>query len=677
MGAQGIYTIVGALPRGSSNQTVLAIREGGKERRGIVLRPWDAGVAPFTPPALPGLVPVLGFDAVKGLPVALYEFSPGVTLREILEAFKVSQRRAPLGLAGRVVVDAARVISSLHTQGQAIVHGCLHDGAVLVGFDGATKLIDVGAGRRSRFEAPEVARGEPPTVRSDIYALAALAHAAATGFGSTYAPVGVRGATSSDLPPPSRHHADAKPELDAALNRALTTNPLVRATSARLFAEELERALGDRLFSREQVGATLSELFGDRLAALKSLVLKATAETGTAPRPSRPKGSGAEAPGAPRPSAPRPRPSRPAAPPPEVHPGSDVPVDTQAGQGGVKVLVETEDRDPHITKPERPKPSASLAPKRSSRPDQQAVRPAARETLDELPSLGDEPPDTGLLEAHRPEQALVSLVNAPETDAQALGIEDVPTAMRPRVTGSRPALGLKQQTEEEKAAAAGQEKISTAELDPEDQGELAQLRDEEPPPAANEPTNVKGRPAPPPGRRPLEDEPEPPRRRSSRGGKVLLTVVVLLGAFAGLSWQFRPWRGKPLPAWTPPRVMQLLVDDGALPPGGAPLEVVQLDESQVAPPPAQELADGGAADEGALDGGGAAVAPGAAAVLAPLADGGVATEDAGAAAAGGAGAAAAQADLSDAGSALDAGAVAAAEESQKAEKPAKKKRRRR
>lgn len=698
---QGTYTIVGALPRGSDNQTLLALKEDGPERQGVVLRPVVEGVALVQPPSLPGLVPVLGFDEVDGHQYALYEFAPGVTLREILAAFKATQRRAPLGLAGRVVVDAARVVSALHTGSKPLLHGSIHDGAVLVGFEGTTRLIDVGAGRRTRFSAPELGKGEEPSPRSDVYGLAALMHAAATGFQGQYAQVAVRAATSADLPPPSRHHADATPELDGCLFRALTTNPSMRAASARLFADELEKALGDKLFTREQVGATLSELFGDRVAALKSAIVRAAQDTQPprGPRPSRPKNPVSESPTAPRPSGPRPRPSRPSAPPVRMVPGTQIPADTQAGKGGPEeppepvVLVESEP-DPMLTRPERPKPSApAAARKRVSRPDAPSVRPGPPVPSEPaLPAVPiDDSPSTGVEAAYRPGDAgptgvegayepadggaQLSISNDPDADAGALGAEEAnPTAIRPRAAAARPrpsAPGLKQQTEEERARAAGQEVISTSELDPENLGDLAQLQDEPVDEAVHhEPTNVKARPQPPPGRAPLEDDAldetntkkKAPKKKGG-GGLLLLTFLVVVGTMGALSWKFRPWRGKPLPAWVPPKIAELAIADGALPPVGAEpqLDVVQLtDEQAEAPTPEEAAIDAGApaAEEPAADGGAAAVAP-AVAAAAEL-DAGAAALDAGAAPAADAGAA-------------DAGVKAAAPEPEK--KPKKKKRR--
>jgi serine/threonine protein kinase len=647
VGAPGLYTIVGSLPRGSDNQTVLALREDGPERKGVVLRPWVPGAAQIQPPALPGLVPVLGFDEIQGGQYALYEFNPGVTLREILEAFKATQRRAPLGMAARIVIDAARVVSALHTGARPVIHGSIHDGALLVGFDGTTRLIDVASCRRSRFESPEQQKGEPATPRSDVYSLAALMHAAATGFGSMYAQVGVRGPASSDLPPPSKHHADATAELDACLFRALTTNTSARAASARLFADELERALGDKLFTREQVGATLSELYGDRVAALKSAIVRAAQETEPPkPRPSRPRSPVSESPTAPRPSRPS-RPSAPAAPAVKMIPGTNIPADTQAGQGGgivveeQKVLVQA-DPDPMPTRPQRPRPSTPGAPavgRRMSRPDNLTVAkpgppvPSERE-LAPVP-LDEDAPPTGVEQAHKPRVdataeeaahqpddggASISIGNDPDADGMALGEDDPnPTAIRPRAPPrARPsAPRAQQQTDEEKSMAAGQEKIDTADLDPENQGELAALRDEDPGAtgdpsgfdeegggAEHESTNVKKRPRPPPGREPLEDDEldqtatkKKAKKKGGRGGLLFFMFLLIVGGLGYGAWVKRPWRGQqlpPLPEWVPPRLIELAIEDGALPPPGtaAPqLEVVPMTAEQAAE--AEQLLDGG------------------------------------------------------------------------------------
>jgi hypothetical protein len=689
----GVYTIVGSLPRGSSNHTVLALKEDGNERQGVVLRPLVPGVEPVMPPRLPGLVPLLGFDEVEGSNYALYEFSPGVTLREILEAFKATQRRAPLGLAGRIVLDAARVVSALHT-GPQVVHGALQDGALLVSFDGITRLIDVGSGRRSRYDAPEVERGEGATTKSDIYALAAMMHAAATGYVAAYAPVPVRAATSADLPPPSKHHADAPPELDSCLFRALITNPTARVASARQFGDELEKALTGKLYTREQVGATLSELFGDRVAALKSLVARAAQDTEPPknPRPSRPRPPQAEVPTGPRPSAPRPRASAPRpAPAPEMVPGTNIPAGTQPGQGGgiileeQIVLVEAEEEDKHMTKPQRPRASAPPPARRSSKPNNPAVsRPGppvpSQENLAPVP-LEDDAPATGVEPVFVPPAARVeatdagpayvppppveevvdegpaaiSIGNDAEGDAAALGDDDGPaTAIRPRPQPrasaprlSNPAM-LKQQTEEEKAAAAGQEKIETGDIDPENLGELAQLQDEVPlGDAPVEVTNVKARPQAPEGYVPDDEDggtitKRPQKKKGGGLGRVFLVFILLLGAVGGAGWKLRPWRGKPLPAWVPPELAKLAIADGAIDPNAPPkMQVVQITQAQVAPQ----------APEAATDAGVVAANTGTpAAVVTPPVAGADAGEEPADAGSGGAAAAIAEAKAVDAGS---------------------------
>src|SRR5437763_899452 len=104
----GRYDVIGRLPPGGTGKTLLAWMLGHAGfRRLVVLRPIEgAQVFPVTTvePHLPAPISV---DDVDGKSVAAYDFFPGASLKEILGAYQAQGQLPPLGLAVRIVVDAA------------------------------------------------------------------------------------------------------------------------------------------------------------------------------------------------------------------------------------------------------------------------------------------------------------------------------------------------------------------------------------------------------------------------------------------------------------------------------------------------------------------------------------------------------------------------------------------
>ncbi|MBI3182284.1 MAG: protein kinase [Myxococcales bacterium] len=133
-----------------------------------------------------------GLPAVRGAWVAAGQ---GFVATEFPHGKLLSELSCPLEPAAVAAVGAelAGALSALHREG--VVHGALSADSVLLAESGSAWLWDVPvvlanrlADRRklppqlaeiAHFLAPEVARGEDPTPRSDVYALAALLCAAA------------------------------------------------------------------------------------------------------------------------------------------------------------------------------------------------------------------------------------------------------------------------------------------------------------------------------------------------------------------------------------------------------------------------------------------------------------------------------------------------------------------
>ena len=253
------WEFVSTLPPGGESRTIVA-RQG---RRFAVLRQLEAEPT-YPPPPPPPVLPLLEVALVGNVRYAVYELLRTVSLREVL--FR-RQKLPPVGFVARVVADAARAVRSIDPPR---FHGGLSDGSVLVGFDGETRLIDFGAPRAGRFQAPGHA-----SVSNDIFSLGAVLHSALTGFTGNYGEVLAKGL---ELPPPSRRNPEVTRALDVLVLRATAPDVSVRQPDGALLAMELEATLGGAMYSTADVAALVGLLLGSRQERLGGIMAERLSE---------------------------------------------------------------------------------------------------------------------------------------------------------------------------------------------------------------------------------------------------------------------------------------------------------------------------------------------------------------------------------------------------------------
>jgi len=192
------------------------------------------------------------------LPYLALEFVPA---GRILTRY-ANEEKLDLTARLKLVITIARAVEYGHEQG--IVHRDLKPGNVLVGKDGALKIIDFGVAHATgpaeadqgevrrglvgtlAYMSPEQCEGDPARIdaRSDVYSIGALMYELLVG----QVPIDVRGLAVGPAVkkirgtaprPPSTITADIPTSLDPVLLRALSKSRSQRYPSAAELADEL------------------------------------------------------------------------------------------------------------------------------------------------------------------------------------------------------------------------------------------------------------------------------------------------------------------------------------------------------------------------------------------------------------------------------------------------------
>jgi len=200
----------------------------------------------------PNVVRVLGADVHDGRAGIWMELLEGPSFALRFDgAARPSGRE--IALSG---LDLCEGLAAIHAAG--MLHGDVAPHNILRVSDGRCVLLDLGSSRERAGDAtplsltplycaPEVLRGEAPTVQSDVYALGAVLHRVATGE----PPVAAEDIESLRAFHADERHAsrlrELRPELPAtlvrALERALSPSPQQRPATMAEFARALERAV--------------------------------------------------------------------------------------------------------------------------------------------------------------------------------------------------------------------------------------------------------------------------------------------------------------------------------------------------------------------------------------------------------------------------------------------------
>jgi serine/threonine-protein kinase len=219
------------------------------------------------------------------------ELVPGESLAHLLLAERERGIAADPRVVAWVGAEIASALHCAHTLSEAgtplpVIHRDVSPQNLLLGFDGAAKLIDFGVARCAQlsdatrsgtvrgklaYASPEQLGARPLDGRSDLFSLAVVLHEWLAGrplFACDNDAATLQSVLAAEIPPLPR-----APRLGLVLARALARLPERRYPDGEAFAEALLDAVGGRPPSPERlVAAHLHALFPDREARWQAIV---------------------------------------------------------------------------------------------------------------------------------------------------------------------------------------------------------------------------------------------------------------------------------------------------------------------------------------------------------------------------------------------------------------------
>lgn len=238
------------------------------------------------------LVTILDLLEVEGRHCLAMEYVQGDDVRRLDKQARLKGRLLPPGLVLRIISEAAAGLDYAHkardAQGQPLklVHRDVSPQNILVGFDGAVKIIDFGVAKAAGsghhtatgvlkgkypYMSPEQASGHAVDGRSDQFALGVVMWELLTGkrlFKSESDMMTLRLVKDCQVPPPSQINPKLPPGLDEVVLRALAPTPDKRYPDC----SALRLALEDYIIqlrmsaSTAHLSAFLRELYAERIA---------------------------------------------------------------------------------------------------------------------------------------------------------------------------------------------------------------------------------------------------------------------------------------------------------------------------------------------------------------------------------------------------------------------------
>jgi eukaryotic-like serine/threonine-protein kinase len=239
----------------------------------------------------PNVVEVYEVGDSAGTVFMSMEWVEGDSLHTLIaEAGK--RRPIPPEMAVRIVADAAHGLSAAHQlkgpdgQSLGVVHRDVSPHNILIGTDGAVRLVDFGVAKATGrvsdatvagqlkgkfgYMSPEQAKAKTVDQRSDIFSLGTVLFELTTGrrlFRGEHDAETLRLVVSGQIPRPTSIDAAYPPELETIVLKALNRDVNKRYQNAAAMREDLEAYLKSRriVVARAGIAALLKRVLGARI----------------------------------------------------------------------------------------------------------------------------------------------------------------------------------------------------------------------------------------------------------------------------------------------------------------------------------------------------------------------------------------------------------------------------
>ncbi|HEY7958233.1 MAG TPA: serine/threonine-protein kinase [Polyangia bacterium] len=237
----------------------------------------------------PNLVQTLEAGQVGATPYIALEYLRGQPAIELLRAAARAKVEVPLGVAVRIVADAARGLHHAHTatsaEGQPlhVVHRDVTPHNLFVCTTGLTKVLDFGIAKaesqlhhtrtgtikgKFAYLAPEQVKGDGIDQRVDVFALGIVLHELLTLrplFRGSNDGETLQRVLTLEVPPPERIRQGVPPGLGAVALRALMRDRDRRLPTAEALADSIEAVASAEGIdaSSDAVAGLLHQLFPD------------------------------------------------------------------------------------------------------------------------------------------------------------------------------------------------------------------------------------------------------------------------------------------------------------------------------------------------------------------------------------------------------------------------------
>jgi serine/threonine protein kinase/ABC-type branched-subunit amino acid transport system substrate-binding protein len=245
----------------------------------------------------PNIIPIYDLGQAEGSFYICMEYLPGEDLAWILRHARNTNRQLPIGVAVRILADAARGLHYAHEfagddgRPMNVVHRDVSPGNIFVGYAGEVKVLDFGIAKaesrvtstnigtikgKALYMSPEQSLAEPIDRRADVFSLGVTLYEALTvsrPFARDSAAAVVDAVVRGEFDPPRKRRPELPADLERVVLRAMARKPEERFATCAQMADELEHAFDSTTpTGTGAVGRFLRDLAGEAQVAQKTRI---------------------------------------------------------------------------------------------------------------------------------------------------------------------------------------------------------------------------------------------------------------------------------------------------------------------------------------------------------------------------------------------------------------------